>query len=171
MYKFAYKFNKIFILLINCNTYMKRYLFIILVAALFSGCLKKDNTTPPSFIVGKWNITADTARVNINGTVTQTSILKESIAPYVTFNANGNGVIMRDTTGAGATLAFNYIISGDIITFNYPAQTYHGEQLPAVENAASINQLASGTLGLVFSSTQQNAGATEIDYEVMYIHQ
>jgi hypothetical protein len=150
---------------------MKKYLFIILATALFLGCSKKESTAPPSFILGKWNITADTARVDINGTVTQTSVLKESVGPYVTFNANGNGVIMRDTTGAGATLVFNYIISGDIITFSYPAQTYHGEQLPAVGNSASINQLASGTLGLVFATTQQNAGATEIDYEVMYIHQ
>lgn len=147
---------------------MNKLYILIIAIALFAGCSKKNDTAPAATsIVGKWDITADTDRVYLDGTLNQTTILNESYSPYVQFNQDGSGVLMDDATGA--TIKFTYTVSDQTITFNYPAQIISGVQVAAFTRTATFNQYASGKMEIIFNTTVIDGGDTERDFEVVYV--
>jgi len=148
---------------------MNKFLLLIIVAAIFVSCSKKNGNSPSTSIVGKWNITADTDRVYDNGTLNQTSILSESISPYVQFNADGSGVLMDDITGGGATIKFTYSVSGNVIKFHYPAQTINGIAVAAFERDGTYKRTGTNDMEIIFDSTALQGGDSERDLEVVYM--
>jgi hypothetical protein len=147
---------------------MNKFLLLIIAVAIFVGCSKKNNS-PSTSIVGKWNITADTDRVYDNGTLDETSILNESISPYVQFNADGSGVLMNDITGGGATIKFTYSVSGNVIKFHYPAQIINGIEVAAFERDGTFKRTGTNDMEIIFDSTVLQGGDSERDYEVVYV--
>jgi len=154
---------------------MNRFILILLLATVLLSCKKSSSPAPTpkkdykSLIIGKWYYTLDTLKENTNGGAFKilSTLSGYDRTFYSQFNSDGTGVEFYNGSSP-----FTYSISGNVITYNFPAQTIAlpGGSVtdPAFTKTATIRSVTADQLSILYYDTTVVGNTTTVDYEAVY---
>jgi hypothetical protein len=134
---------------------MKKYVLVLLAAAMLFGCAKKSDVKPATAISGKWFISRDTVIETVNSKFSFTDANNIKTGTYIQFNNDGTGQNFAPGDSATPDISshYTYVYSGSSLTLNYPAQTVGSSSQAAYSQVYKVISVNTSMLVLVYNNT------------------